>query len=140
VALAFLPGTFLARNIQQVGLPAMTPYTVTDPRRLRTLLEQVRTRGWATMFPQMCVGARGAAVPIFGHQRKVLGSLGIFGPHPRFSDRKARSVMPHLLSHAAAITKALRGLSNEQAPGNLRSNPGTSRSARHWLACGPAPF
>ena len=105
--LAFLPEAFLKTYIQRVGLQAMTPHTVTDPRKLRAILTQIRAQRWALSFQQMFLGARGVAVPIFDHRGKVVGSLGISGPHPRFSDQKARSSVPGLQDHATQISEAL---------------------------------
>jgi DNA-binding IclR family transcriptional regulator len=111
--LAFLPETFLARYIRRPGLHAMTPYTVTDPRKVRGILAQIRAQGWAVSFQQNLLGARGVAVPVFDHQDKVVASVGISGPHPRFSDQRARSLVPSVVRQGRSISKAL-GASLEQ--------------------------
>lgn len=113
VVLAFLPDAFLKAYIQRVGLKAMTPHTVTDPRKLRAILTRVRAQGWALSFQQMFLGARGVAVPIFDHQGKAIASLGISGPHPRFSDQRARSFVPSLHAHAQQISEALGAVPEE---------------------------
>jgi IclR family transcriptional regulator, KDG regulon repressor len=105
--LAFLPESFLAKYLRKPGLQAMTPYTVTDPRKFREILQQIRTQGWAVSYQQNLLGARGAAAPIFDHQGKVIASLGISGPHPRFSDKRARDLVPSLQEHARSISTAL---------------------------------
>jgi len=105
--LAFLPQTFLARYLRRPGLQAVTPYTVTDPRKFQTILAQIRSQGWAISFQQNLVGARGLAVPVFDHEERVVASLGISGPHPRFSDRRAHSLVPSLLRHGRSISLAL---------------------------------
>jgi IclR family acetate operon transcriptional repressor len=114
--LAFLPETFLARYIRRPGLHAMTPYTVTDPRKVRGILAQIRAQGWAVSFQQNLLGARGVAVPVVDHQEKVVASLGISGPHPRFSDQRARSFVPSLLRHGRTISKALGASMKEAGP------------------------
>jgi DNA-binding IclR family transcriptional regulator len=106
--LAFLPDAFLTNYIAQTGLPAMTAHTVTDPKRLRALLLQIRKQRYALTFQQMYLGARGVAVPIVDNQEAAVGSLGVSGPHPRFADRKARGLVPALIKHAQAISAALR--------------------------------
>jgi len=105
--LAFLPGEFFARYIQQHGLRAMTPYTVTDSQELQRLLAQIRAQCFAVSFQQMYVGARGVAVPIFDHRGGVLGSLCISGPDPRFSEEAADALAPLLQKHARALSAAL---------------------------------
>jgi DNA-binding IclR family transcriptional regulator len=104
---AFLPESFLVKYLRRPGLQAMTPYTVTDPRRFREILRQIRTQGWAVSFQQNLLGARGVAVPIFDDQGRAIASLGISGPHPRFGDKAARSLVPSLQAHARTISRAL---------------------------------
>jgi IclR family acetate operon transcriptional repressor len=118
--LAFLPDGFLDAYLRQPGLLAMTPYTVTDPKRFRELLAQIRSQGWAVSFQQNLLGARGVAVPIFDHQGAPVASLGVSGPHPRFSDRRARSLVPSLVRHGRAISQAL-GASPQGPPGRRRA-------------------
>ncbi len=109
--LAFLPESFLTRYIEEVGLPAMTPHTITNPKALRALLLQIRKQRYALTFQQMYLGARGVAVPIFGHEGTAVASLGISGPHPRFTDRKAKGLVRALSQHATVISEMLCELS-----------------------------
>ncbi len=129
--LAFVPEAFLDRYLQQTGLRAMTPYPVTDPREFRALLSQIRVQGWAVSFQQMYLGARGVAVPIFDHQAKAVASLGISGPHPRFSDRRARSLVPVLRDQARVLSAALG-----YAPDTRPPMPGSIRRSKETPACG----
>lgn len=122
--LAFLPESFLVKYIRRPGLRAMTPYTITDPRKLRGLLAQIRAQGWAVSFQQNLLGARGVAAPIFDHQDKVVASLGISGPHPRFSDKAARGLVSSLQGHARAISQALGASLKEPEPQSSRQRPG----------------
>jgi IclR family acetate operon transcriptional repressor len=134
--LAFLPDAFLAKYISKVGLPAITPHTLTDSRALRTALSQVRRQRYSLTFQQMYLGARGVAVPIFDHRGAAIASLGISGPHPRFGDREARRLVPTLREHAQAITGALRELgdgADSVAPRVTRgenAHGGTQRRSR----------
>jgi DNA-binding IclR family transcriptional regulator len=107
VVLTFLPDTFLTKYIRRPGLSAVTPYTVTEPKKLRAILAQIRVQGWSISFQQNLLGARGVAVPIFDYQDQVIASLGISGPPPRFSDRRARSFVPSLQAHAQSLSRAL---------------------------------
>ncbi len=128
--LAFLPESFLVKYIRRPGLQTMTPYTVTDPRKFRGLLTQIRAQGWAVSFQQNLLGARGVAVPIFDHQDRVVASLGISGPHPRFSDKRARSLVPSLQAHAREISRALGASLEESEPQPSRHRPGRLLRAR----------
>ncbi len=105
--LAFLSESFITKYIRRPGLYAVTPHTVTDPKRLRAILAQIRAQGWSISFQQNLLGARGVAVPIFDHNDHVIASIGISGPHPRFTDRRARALVPTLLAHAKTLSRAL---------------------------------
>lgn len=134
--LAFLPEAFLKKYIERTGLPALTAHTVTDPTRLRALLLQVRKQRFALTFQQTYLGARGVAVPILDDHGTPVASLGISGPHPRFSDKKARSLAPTLIDHAQAIAAVLREFADGPDPTHTRSRArrlphgGTDRRSR----------
>jgi len=105
--LAFLPEEYLARYLQQNGLRPITPYTITDPQKLRELLAQSRSQGFAISFQQVLVGIRAVAAPVFDHRVEPIGSLVVGGPDPRFSDEKAHELGPLLREHAAKLSAAL---------------------------------
>jgi DNA-binding IclR family transcriptional regulator len=111
--LAFLPESFLTRYIEEVGLPAMTPHTITNPKMLRALLLRIRKQRYALTFQQMYLGARGVAVPVFGREGTAIASLGISGPHPRFTDRNARGLVLALRTHSMAISETMRELGEQ---------------------------
>jgi len=112
--LAFLPDAFLATYIGQNSLRAMTPYTLTDPEALRTILAGIRKKGFAISFQQMYLGARGVAVPLFNHEGTVMGSLGISGPDPRFSEHHALKLVPVLQDHVGRLSATMGGAGRRQ--------------------------
>lgn len=109
VVLAHLPEAFFRRYVQETGLRPQTPHTLTGVRALRAVLAEIRRRGFAISFQQMYPGARGVAAPVFDHRGAVIGSLGVSGPDPRFSEQKARRLVPRLQRHAQALSAALGG-------------------------------
>jgi len=69
--------------VEQVlaNLTRVTPYSVTQPRRLRDQLEAVRRDGWATTVEEMTLGACSVAVPVrAGADGPVVAALGIVVP------------------------------------------------------------
>jgi IclR family acetate operon transcriptional repressor len=136
VVLAFLSDAFLRKYLARVGLPAITPHTVTDATTLRALLRQIRKQRYALTFQQMYLGARGVAVPIFDPAGAVVASLGISGPHPRFTDRKARGLVATLRKHAEAISGVLEELAERSdatwthSAGKENPHGGTGRRSR----------
>jgi DNA-binding IclR family transcriptional regulator len=64
------------------GLTRITPYTVTQPGRLREQLRRVLTDGYATTSEEMSLGACSVAVPI-RQAGDVVASVGIVVPSLR---------------------------------------------------------
>ena len=89
------------------NLARLTPYTVTQPARLREQLEQVRRDGYATTVEEMTLGACSIAVPVRSaptgaeEAGPVVAAIGIVVP----SLRRDRSRL------LAALQVAARGIS-----------------------------
>lgn len=64
------------------SLRRVTPYTITQPGRLRTQLAAIRRQGYATTAEEMSLGACSIAVPIRDADR-VVAALGIVVPDLR---------------------------------------------------------
>lgn len=63
------------------NLARMTPYTITQPRRLRDQLVRVRRNGYAVTEEEMTLGACSVAVPVrAGAQREVVAAVGVVVP------------------------------------------------------------
>jgi DNA-binding IclR family transcriptional regulator len=106
VLLAYAPADVQGRVLS--SLTRVTPYTVTQPARLRTQLARVRSDGYATTVEEMTLGACSAAVPVF-RGGDVVASLGIVVP-------SLKRDTPRLVS---ALTVAARGIGRSlAAPGS----------------------
>ncbi|WP_436698580.1 IclR family transcriptional regulator [Nocardioides sp. BYT-33-1] len=60
-------------------LTRVTPYTITQPARLREQLDRVRRDGYATTVEEMTLGACSVAVPVLAGSR-VVAALGVVVP------------------------------------------------------------
>jgi DNA-binding IclR family transcriptional regulator len=79
VLLAHAPDDVVEAVLSQ--LTRVTPYSITQPRRLRDQLAAVRRDGWATTVEEMTLGACSVAVPIrAGSEGPVVAALGIVVP------------------------------------------------------------
>lgn len=87
------------------SLRRITPYTITQPVRLRAQLDQVRADGYATTTEEMTLGACSVAVPI-RRDGDVAAALGIVVPSLRRD--KARLV--------SALTVAAHGIGRSLDP------------------------
>jgi DNA-binding IclR family transcriptional regulator len=68
------------------GLNAFTSRTVTDPDALRSELDEVRARGWASDLEELLEGELSLAAPIQDRRGATVGAIGISGPIERLSE------------------------------------------------------
>jgi DNA-binding IclR family transcriptional regulator len=69
------------RNVlERIGLPAVTPWTITDRDKLERELVEVLARGYAIEDQELRRGVRRVAAPIYDHDRRVAGCLSIAAP------------------------------------------------------------
>ena len=86
------------------SLTAYTDATVTDPRRLRLLLADVRREGFSAVPGIIVRESTGIAVPIFGPGNLVVAALSVIVPR---SEENSPAWIPVLRSAARGISRAL---------------------------------
>jgi IclR family transcriptional regulator, KDG regulon repressor len=104
--LAFQP----AETTQQVlagPLRARTAATVTDPGKIRELLEAVRRVGYAIEDEESEAGMRAIAAPVRNAAGVVVGAVGVAGPMQRLSMKVLGDIAGPLLEATAAISLRL---------------------------------
>lgn len=93
VLLAYLPISEVRRIIAARGLPAFTPNTITELRRLEDELERIRQQGYSVDDEEIMDGLRCVAAPIRDHTGKVCAGVSISGPVARLQgERFDRSI------------------------------------------------
>jgi IclR family pca regulon transcriptional regulator len=75
VLLAGLRPERLQRYFATVKLAALTDRTVTDPARLRVLIEECRKSGYAAVEDELAYGVIALAVPVFDPQGRIVAAL-----------------------------------------------------------------
>jgi len=106
------------------NLTRVTPFTITQPGRLRAQLQRVRRDGFAQTSEEMSLGACSVAVPVRADAAVVVAALGLVVPNLR-GDR-TRLV--------AALRVAARGIERSLTTGaSAERNPGL-------VLPGPEPF
>ncbi len=60
-------------------LQAMTPYTITDRKRLRAICDDIVRRGWEVCVDDAVVGISAVAVPIRNKSQQVVAALSLGG-------------------------------------------------------------
>jgi DNA-binding IclR family transcriptional regulator len=105
VLLAYLPAPEI-NSVLSGELPALSRATITDPVRLRSNLETVRSRGWAISFEETNEEVWGVAVPLIDAGGSPTAALGLASSRESLS---VPAVQRHLVDlHAAARTLADR--------------------------------
>lgn len=87
--------------------PKYTPYTETDPERLRQELADIRQRGYSISDQDFEMGGRGVGAPIFDRHGVPVAGISVGGPVMRVSDMTLRSWGPMLVQVAEAISAEL---------------------------------
>ena len=105
--LAYFPKERREWLYETVGLPAMTEFTITDPKVLEAQLEDVRREGFAVEVQENELGASCVAVPIFGPFDEVVASISVAGVVSRMTPERLVDVREALAMHASAISEEL---------------------------------
>ena len=70
------------------GLPSFTPKTITDPKKLKAELKNIRRKGYAFSDGEFVEGGNAIAAPILSHESTVVGCIDMVFPSERFSIKK----------------------------------------------------
>ena len=115
--LAFAPAKIVEAALSQ-PLAAFTPATLSDPERIRALLETCRKSGIAASTDGYEEGVFSVAAPVFNSGDAVCGAVAVAAPISR-RRQLAETVMREAVREAAAaITRALGGV-----PGAAEAGP-----------------
>jgi DNA-binding IclR family transcriptional regulator len=80
VLYAFAPRPLFEQAIAERGLPRLTPKTICEADALDRQFEKVRRTGFSETSEETMAGLAAQAVPVFGPDQEVLGSLGLIYP------------------------------------------------------------
>lgn len=92
-------------------LRGYTPHTITDARRLRSVLADVRRQGFAFCPGHMHEDALGVAVPVRDTRGTVVATLSVIVPN----NADGKTVIPVLTAAARGITRAFPSVGLPQA-------------------------
>jgi IclR family acetate operon transcriptional repressor len=102
---ASLPEDFVRDIIGTVGLPALTPDTITDPDRYLAELKEIRARGYAVSSQENNVGTYGVAVAV--PTTRLPAGIGLSAPSIRFERDAVPGIVESLCKEAELIATAL---------------------------------
>jgi IclR family transcriptional regulator, pca regulon regulatory protein len=109
VLLAFLPDADKKCRLKSITYKRFTPNTITDPRKLRRVLEQVRRQGYALNDQELDLGLRSCSVPVIDKQGKPLAAINVSASSARLTLEEAvEKVVPELKKASEEITEILK--------------------------------
>lgn len=104
VILAHLSDDRVTAILDEHGTPAATSNSITDRDRLRSELEEIRERGYATDHEERVEGVRSIAAPVVCNGR-VRGAISIGGPVQRLTDDRMADELPTMLLETANVVE-----------------------------------
>jgi IclR family transcriptional regulator, pca regulon regulatory protein len=110
VMLAAQPRAWVENYLATTTRDRLTPSTVTDAKKLATILRQVANQGYALVDQELEVGLRSIAVPVRGADGSVVAAMNT-SIHVSRGDADAvrRELLPPLIETAAAVEADLVG-------------------------------
>ena len=111
VLLAGLSTDHLTRYFARAKLVPLTDRTVTDPARLRRLVDECRADGYSAVEDELAYGVVAVAVPVFDQAGTVVAALNSSGHSKRISRAKlVRERLKMLQDVSRRISTELRGV------------------------------
>jgi IclR family transcriptional regulator, pca regulon regulatory protein len=108
VLLAGLPATAFDAYLARVELLPRTERSITDKAQFRSVIEDVRTRGYAMLDQELENDVRSVSAPLRDRQGRVIAALNVGTQVSRTTLAKLRTeIVPELLSAAATINDLL---------------------------------
>jgi len=98
----------IIEQVMERGLPAYTAKTVTDPSKLKNLLDTIRSKGFAVSREELHEGIVSIAAPIRIGKGKVNASISIAGPASRINERTIPRLIKQVQQAADEVTKKLQ--------------------------------
>jgi DNA-binding IclR family transcriptional regulator len=96
VLLAFGPPERMELLLKTRGLPAITPNTITEPRKFRSVIQKVVKTGYAVSRSESIPGSSALAVPLFNEGPHAIATLGLICPEHLLTEAEEERLLPPL--------------------------------------------
>lgn len=107
--MALMPTDQRDRLVASLPLPRLSDKTITDRRKLQSVLAEVQGVAVATEDAEHIAGVVGVSVPVFGSNAEVMGAVCIIGPQARCTLQQAMRHVPMLRAAAERVAAVYRG-------------------------------
>lgn len=105
--LAFLPDDEICQIWSRTPKTQFTPNTITDFKKMKSEIEDIRKKGWAVDDEEHELGIRCVAAPIFNFEHEPVAAISVSGTLGRMDADKIERIAPMVLSSTADISKLL---------------------------------
>ena len=105
--MAYLPEKEVDELLRRYPLEKVAPRSVTDPRKFKRSLKEVREKGYTHEYSEAVEGVIGIAAPIRNHLGKVVAAIGTAFPAFSADDRKIQETIRLITETANEISVAL---------------------------------
>jgi len=85
----------------------LTPFTMTDPKKLREEIGRIRERGYSIDDQEVVVGVYCVAVPILDRMGRAAGAISVTGPTPKAAGPEVRPLVAMLQEAARHVSHRL---------------------------------
>ncbi len=123
VLLAFAPDDRRRELLERLEIEQLTPFTITDKRKLARLLDEVRRQGYLVISDDLDVGAHSVAAPIRGRNGEVIAAISVAGPSSRFTPR-------HVDRYVSLVCRAADEISGRLSHGSHESGRSSMQVAK----------
>ena len=111
--LAFYPESELPQMLASLSFRPLTEHTITDPKKFKEHLVQIRQQGYAIDDEENEVGIRCIGSPIYDHAGRLAGALSISGWTITMTRERIPQLAPELIQMCQRISSEL-GFSGEK--------------------------
>ena len=116
VLLAYAGEEAIDAYLGQAAFVAHTPYTVTEPARLREILAAARRDGVAMSNQEFVLGSTGLAAPVRNREGQVIAALNLGTVTIRFEPKKA-TLVASVKQAADRLSRRLGWIAGRQSTG-----------------------
>ena len=107
ILMAYLPEGDWDRIIAKEGLKRYTPNTISDIKKLKAHLREIRKRGYAFSDQEVDRDVRAIAAPILNGSGELVGGLSIAGPVYRIGKKRVGSLAELVIEYTQKISSNL---------------------------------
>jgi IclR family KDG regulon transcriptional repressor len=107
ILMAYLPETEWDKIIEKEGLIRFTPFTITDPNKLKAHLREIRKKGYAFSDQEVEREVRGVSAPILNAVGELTAGLSVVAPGYRTSKKQVGFLGKLVIEYAQKISSKL---------------------------------